>query len=190
MRKNGESGVDQDIKNGSVEYLGMDSENKECHSMKIFKGIFIIPLVVLLITAGCTSGEHATETESPDLNDASPVFTEESLAIPPADTPEGQDISSLIVGDWKIQTGDQQILFWRFHNDGTLTGGSEAGSSQITGTWSTFGFEQFIVINAAGTTSNGEHITYNMAITRDPTNGTISVDNPVEDKTWEFIRQP
>jgi len=158
--------------------------------MKIFKGIFIIPLVVLLITAGCTSGEHATETESPDLNDASPVFTEESLAIPPADTPEGQDISSLIVGDWKIQTGDQQILFWRFHNDGTLTGGSEAGSSQITGTWSTFGFEQFIAITASGTNSKGENITYTMAITKDPTDGTISVDNPVEDKTWEFIRQP
>jgi len=32
--------------------------------------------------------------------------------------------------------------------------------------------------------SRGEHITCNMAITRDPTTGTISVDNPVEDITW------
>ena len=93
--------------------------------MKILKGICMFPLVVLLITAGCTSGENATGTESPLLNDASTVFTEASLAIPPADTSEEQDISSLIVGDWKIQTGDQEVLYWRFHNDGTLTGGSE-----------------------------------------------------------------
>ena len=38
--------------------------------------------------------------------------------------------------------------------------------------------------------SRGEHITCNMAITRDPTTGTISVDNPVEDINWEFTRQP
>jgi hypothetical protein len=168
----------------------MNSENKTCHPIKIFNVIFIMLLVVLLLTAGCTTGEHATEPESPDLNEASPVFTEESLAIPPADTPEGKDISSLIVGDWKIQTDDHQVLSWRFHDDGTLTGGSEAGSSQITGTWSTFGFEKFIAINASGMNTRGEYVTYNMAITRDPTNGTIFVDNPAEDVTWEFTRQP
>jgi hypothetical protein len=158
--------------------------------MKIFKGLFLIPLVVLLVTAGCTSNENAPGTGSPDLNEASTVFTQESLAIPPSYSTGEQDISSLIVGDWKIQTSDQQVLFWRFHNDGSLTGGSEPGSSRITGTWSTFGFEKFILINATGTKSNGEQITYNIAITSDPTNGTISVDNPVEDKNWEFIRQP
>ena len=158
--------------------------------MTIFKGIVIIPLVVLLLTAGCTSGEHATGTESPDLNQASAVFTEESLAIPPADITEGQSIGALIVGDWKIQTGDDQVLYWQFHNDGTLTGGSEPGSSRITGTWSTFGFEKFILLHAAGTNSNGEQITYDMAITSDPANGTISVDNPVENSNWEFTRQP
>ena len=157
--------------------------------MNIFKGIVIIPLVVLLLTAGCTSGEQATGTESPDLNQASAVFTEESLAIPPADANEEQAISSLIVGDWKIQTGDKEVLNWQFHNDGTLTGGSEPGSSRITGTWSTFGFEKFILIQASGTNSNGEQITYDMAITSDPTNGTISVDNPVKDSNWEFTRQ-
>jgi hypothetical protein len=160
------------------------------HIMKIFKGLFIFPLVILLITAGCTSSENSTGTESPKLNDASTVFTEDSLAITPADNTEEQDISSLIVGDWKIQTGDQQVLYWRFHNDGTLTGGSEPGSRQITGDWSTFGFEKFILINAIGTNSNGEQITYDMAITSDLTNGTISVDNPDEDKNWEFIRLP
>jgi len=158
--------------------------------MKISNSIFIIPLMVLLITAGCTSGEHATGTESPVLNDASPVFTEESLAITPAEIPEGQDICSLIVGDWKILTGDNQVLYWQFHNDRTLTGGSELGSRQITGTWSPFGFEQLISIDAAGTTGNGEQITYDMAISCDPTNGTIAVDNPVEDRNWKFIRQP
>jgi len=157
--------------------------------MNIFKGIVIFPLVVLLLTAGCTSGEQATGTESPDLNQASAVFTEESLAIPPADANEEQAISSLIVGDWKIQTGDKEVLNWQFHNDGTLTGGSEPGSSRITGTWSTFGFEKFILIQASGTNSNGEQITYDMAITSDPTNGTISVDNPVKDSNWEFTRQ-
>jgi len=157
--------------------------------MKIFKGIFIIPLVLLLVTAGCTSGENATATESPELNEASTVFIENSLDIPPSDTLEEQDISSLIVGDWKIQTGDQEVLYWQFQNNGTLTGGSEPGSNRITGTWSTFGFEKFILINAAGTDSKGEQITYDMAITSDPTNGTISVDNPVENINWEFTRQ-
>ena len=157
--------------------------------MKIFKGIFLILLVVLLVTAGCTSNENAPGTESPELNEASTVFTQESLTIQPSDTSEEQDISSLIVGDWKIQTGDQEVLYWQFQNDGTLTGGSEPGSSRITGTWSTFGFEKFILIEATGTKSNGEQITYNIAITRDTTNGTISVDNPVEDKNWEFTRQ-
>jgi hypothetical protein len=157
--------------------------------MKIFKGIFLIPLVLLLVTAGCTSNENATATESPELNEASTVFTENSLAIPPSDTLEEQDISSLIVGDWKIQTGDQEILYWQFQNDGTLTGGSEPGSNRITGTWSTFGFEKFILLHATGTDSKGEQITYDMAITSDPTNGTISVDNPVENLNWEFTRQ-
>jgi len=157
--------------------------------MKIFKGIFIIPLVLLLVTAGCTSGENATATESPELNEASTVFIENSLDIPPSDTLEEQDIRSLIVGDWKIQTGDQEVLYWQFQNNGTLTGGSEPGSNRITGTWSTFGFEKFILINAAGTDSKGEQISYDMAITSDPTNGTISVDNPVENINWEFTRQ-
>jgi hypothetical protein len=157
--------------------------------MNIFKGIVIFPLVVLLITAGCISGENAREGESPDLNEASAVFTEESLAIPPADTTGEQDISSLIVGDWEIQTGDQDILYWQFQNDGTLTGGSAPGSRQITGTWSPFGCEKFIVIHANGTTGKGEQISYEMAITSDPTNGTISVDNPVENINWQFTRQ-
>jgi len=156
--------------------------------MNILKSIVIFLLVVLVIATGCTSPEHATEGESPALNEASAVFTEGSLAIP-ADTPEGQDISSLIVGDWKIQTGDQETLYWQFHNDGTLTGGSEPGSHQITGTWSTFGFEKFIEIQASGTTNDGRQITYDMAITSDPANGTISVDNPEEYIDWEFTRQ-
>jgi len=157
--------------------------------MNIVKSIVIFPLVVLLITAGCTSGEHATEGESPALNEASAVFTHESLAIPPADTTGEQDISSLIIGDWIIQTGDQEPLYWQFHNDGTLTGGSEPGSRQITGTWSTFGFEKFIEIQASGTTSDGREISYDMAITSNPTNGTISVDTPEEYSDWEFTRQ-
>jgi hypothetical protein len=158
--------------------------------MKIFKTIIILPIVLLLITAGCSSGEHAPEGESPDFNEASPVYTETSLATPPAGSSEVQDISSLFVGDWKIQTGDHQVLYWRFHNDGTLTGGSEPGSTQITGTWLPFGFEQLISVEAVGTISTGENITYDMVLTGDPTNGTISVDNPVEERNWEFIRQP
>jgi len=158
--------------------------------MNIFKGLFIFPLVVLLITAGCTSSENSTGMESPKRNDASTVFTEDSLAIPPADTPEEQGISSLIFGDWKIQASDQQVLYWRFYNDRTLTGGSEPGSRQITGDWSTFGFEKYALIHAVGTTSNGEQITYDMTITSDFTNSTISVDNPNEYKNWKFIRQP
>ena len=157
--------------------------------MNIFKGIVILPLVVLLITAGCTSGQNVREGESPDLNKASAVFTEESLPIPPADTSEEQDIRSLMVGDWKIQTGDQEVFFWQFHNDGTLTGGSEPQSHRIKGTLSSFGFDKYIVIQASDSTGNGTQITYDMAITSDPTNGTISVDNPVEKINWKFTRQ-
>jgi hypothetical protein len=75
--------------------------------MNIFKDLFIFPLVVLLITAGWTSSENSTGMESPKSNHASTVFTEDSLAIPPADTQEEKDISSLIFGDWKIQASDQ-----------------------------------------------------------------------------------
>jgi hypothetical protein len=158
--------------------------------MKIFNGIFIVALVVLLMSAGCTSSEKSTETESPKLNAASTVFTEDSLTNAPADNTEEQNISSPIVGIWKIQTSDQQVLYWQFHNDGTLTGVSEPGSHDITGTWETFGFGNYFAINAVGTDSNGEQITYDMAITSDLTNGTIYVDNPDEYKNWEFIRQP
>lgn len=158
--------------------------------MKLWKSVFMFFLVVLLmITAGCTSGEPAPEGESPDLNEAAPVYTETSLAIVPADTAEEQPISSLIIGDWKIQTGTQEVLYWQFHPDGTLTGGSEPGSRQITGTWSPFGFEKYILIQASGSTGTGTQITYSMAITSDPATGTISVDNPGEYITWEFTRQ-
>jgi len=158
--------------------------------MKIFTGLFIVTLLVLLISAGCTSSEKSTGMESPILNDASTVFTENSLTNTPADTTAEQDMRSLIVGDWKIQTGDQQILYWQFHDDGNLTGGSEPSGHQITGDWSIFGFENLITINAAGTNSNGDLITYDMELTTDLTNGTISVVNPDEDTNWQFIRQP
>jgi hypothetical protein len=146
--------------------------------------------MVLLMSAGCTSSEESTETVSPKLNAGSAVFTEVSLTNAPADNTEEENISSPIVGVWKIHTSDQQVLYWQFHNDGTLTGGSEPGSHEITGTWETFGFGNYFAINAVGTNSNGEQITFNMALNNDLTNGTISVNNPVEDKNWEFIRQP
>jgi hypothetical protein len=94
-----------------------------------------------------------------------------------------------IAGVWKIQTGDQQIFYWQFQNDGNLTGGSEPGSHQITGNWSTFGFKNLYAMNAVGTNSKGEQIAYNVVIASDLTNGTLSVINPVEYKTWKFIRQ-
>ena len=163
--------------------------DKVCNGMKSFNVIFVFIIVVLLITAGCTSDKNPAGTGSPQLNDASKVFEEDNLPNPQGDTPEEQDIGTLIAGDWKIQTGDNQVLYWRFYNDGTLTGGSEPGSRRITGNWSTFGFEKYIFVDATGTESDGEQITYNMAITRDPANGSISVDNPAEYTTWEFIRQ-
>jgi hypothetical protein len=158
--------------------------------MKIFNCIFIVTLMILLMSAGCTSSKDSTETVSPKLNDASTVFTEVGLTNAPSDTTEEENISSPIVGVWKIQTSDQQVFYWQFHNDGTLTGGSEPGSQEITGSWETFGYGNYFAINAVGTNSNGEQITFNMALTNDLTNGTVSVNYPVEDKNWEFIRQP
>jgi hypothetical protein len=157
--------------------------------MKIINHLFILLLVSLLVTAGCTSEDDAAEGVTPVLNDASAVYPEETLTISPDNTPEEQDISSLIVGNWKIETGDSQVLYWEINSDGTMTGGSEPGSTRISGKWSTFGFGEFILINAAGTTDNGEQIAYDMAITRDPADGTITVDNPDEYVNWEFIRQ-
>jgi hypothetical protein len=158
--------------------------------MKIFNCIFIVTLMILLMSAGCTSSKESTETVSPNLNDASTVFTEVSLTNAPADYTEGENISSPIVGVWKIQTSDQQVFYWQFHNDGTLTGGSEPGSQEITGSWETFGYGNYFAINAVRPNNNGEQITFNMALTNDLTNGTVSVNYPVEDKNWEFIRQP
>jgi hypothetical protein len=158
--------------------------------MKIFNCIFIVTLMILLMSAGCTSSKDSTETVSPKLNDASTVFTEVGLTNAPSDTTEEENISSPIVGVWKIQTSDQQVFYWQFHNDGTLTGGSEPGSQEITGSWETFGYGNYFAINAVGTNSNGDQITFNMALTNDLTNGTVSVNYPVEDKNWEFIRQP
>lgn len=158
--------------------------------MKIFNGMFTVALMALLMSAGCISSEKSTETISPNLNAGSSVFTEVSLTNGPADTTEEQNMSSPVVGVWKIQMGNQQVLYWQFHNNGTLTGGSEPGSHQITGTWSTLGFGNYFAINAVGTNSTGEQITYNMALANDSTNSTVSVDNPVEYKNWEFIKQP
>jgi len=152
----------------------------------------MITLLVLLISAGCTSSEKLTETESHTLNDASTVFTENSLTNAPEDNIEEQDtevqnMSSQIVGTWEIQTANQQLLYW-FHNDGTLTGGSEWDSPQITGTWKTSVFGNSITINAVGTNSTGEKISYNMVLTYDFTNDIFSVDNPDEYKNWKFVR--
>jgi hypothetical protein len=158
--------------------------------MKVFNCMFIVTLTVLLMSAGCISSEESTETVSPKLNDASTVFTEVSLTNAPSDITEEENISSPIVGVWKIQTGDQQVLYWQFHTDGNLTGGPEPGSQEITGTWETFGYGNYFAINAVGTNSNGEQIPFNMALTNDLTNGTVSVNYPVENTNWEFIRQP
>jgi hypothetical protein len=158
--------------------------------MKIFNCIFIVTLMILLMSAGCTSSKDSTETVSPKLNDASTVFTEVGLTNAPSDTTEEENISSPIVGVWKIQTSDHQVFYWQFHDDGTLTGGSEPGSEEITGSWETFGYGNYFAINAVRPNSNGEQITFNMALTNDLTNGTVSVNYPVEDKNWEFIRQP
>jgi hypothetical protein len=146
--------------------------------MKIFTVLFVAILVGLLISAGCTSSENSAGTESPKFNEASTIFTQE------------ENIGSSIIGLWKVQASDQQVIYWQFYNDGTLTGGSEPSSHEITGTWVTFDNGDYFVINASGTNSNGEQVTYNMALIMDLTNGTFSVDYPDEDKNWEFIRQP
>ena len=146
--------------------------------MKIFTVLFVVMLAGLLLSAGCTSGENPGGTESPKLNEASTVFTQE------------ENIGSPIIGSWKIQADDQQVLYWEFHNDRTLTGGSEPGSDEITGTWSAFDSGDYVLTNAEGTDSNGEKITYNMALIIDLKNGDVSVKYPDGDKNWEFTRQP
>ena len=61
---------------------------------------------------------------------------------------------------------------------------------RITGTWADFDNGDYILTNAETTKSNGEKITYNMALIIDLTNGAVSVKYPDEDKNWEFTRQP
>jgi len=156
--------------------------------MKIFNGLCIVALVVLLMSAGCTSSEKSTGTVSPKLNSSSPNVSNFVASIPKENIPE-KNTSLPIIGVWKIQTGDQQVLFWQFHNDGKLTGGSEPGSNQITGNWSPFLFKNLFIINAVGIDSNGKQIKYdNVTIAIDLTNDTASGVMPVEYKNWKFTR--
>jgi hypothetical protein len=156
--------------------------------MKI-NGIFFIALLILLITAGCLSDEKTSEAELPKLNDGSTIFIEDSLVTPPANVPADADTSSLLVGVWKIQTGNQEELYWQFHDDGNLTGGSEPDSHQVSGEWSSIGFENLVTIHAVGANSNGEMIAYDIELVTDLSNRTISIVNPDEDSHWIFIKQ-
>ena len=158
--------------------------------MKIINGLFIVALVVLLMSAGCTSSEKSTGTVSPKPSTSSPNITNFIASIPKDNLTE-KNMSSPIVGVWKIQTGDQQILYWQFYNDGKLTGGSEPGSNQITGKWSPFLFKNLFIIDAVGTDSTGMQIKYdNVTIAIDLTNGTAVGVLPVEYKNWKFTKQP
>jgi hypothetical protein len=156
--------------------------------MKIFHGLFIVAIVVLLMSAGCTSSEKSTGNISPELNTSSPNVSNLVASIPKDKIPE-KDMSSPIVGIWKMQTGDQHIVFWQFHNDGKLTGGSELGSNQITGNWSPFVFKNLFLINAVGTDNTGKQIKYdNVTIAINLDNVTASGVQP-EYKSWKITRQ-
>jgi hypothetical protein len=156
--------------------------------MKIFHGLFIVAIVVLLMSAGCTSSEKSTGNVLPELNTSSPNVSNLVESIP-KDTITEKNMSSPIVGIWKIQTGDQHILYWRFHDSGKFTGGNEPGSNQITGNWSPFVFKNLFLINAVGTDTTGKQIKYdNVTIAINLDNVTASGVQP-EYKSWKFTRQ-
>lgn len=158
--------------------------------MKIFHCIFIVALVVLLMSAGCTTNEKSTGNVPSVLTDSSSNLTNFMASIPKDNTPE-KNMTIPIVGIWRVQTSDQQIVYWQFYDHGKFTGGSKPGSNQITGNWSPFLFKNLFIIDAAGTDSNGKQIKYdNVTIAYDLTNDTASGVLPVEYKNWKFIRQP
>jgi hypothetical protein len=154
--------------------------------MKFFHGVCIIAVVVLLMSAGCTSSEKSTGNVS--LNTSSPNVSNFVESIP-KDTITEKNVSSPIVGIWKVQTGDQHILYWQFHDNGKFTGGNEPGSNQISGNWSPFVFKNLFLINAVGTDTTGRQIRYdNITIAINIDNVTASGVQP-EYKIWKFTRQ-
>jgi hypothetical protein len=154
--------------------------------MKMFHGVFIVAVVVLLMSAGCTSREKSTGNVS--LNTSSPNVSNFVAGIPQENIIE-KNMSPPIVGIWKVQTGDQQIVYWQFHDSGKFTGGNEPGSNQITGNWSPFVFKNLFLINAVGTDTTGKQIRYdNVTIATNLDNVTASGVQP-EYKSWKFTRQ-
>jgi hypothetical protein len=156
--------------------------------MKIFHGVFIVAVIVLLMSAGCTSSEKTTGNVSPKLNNPSPIASNFVASIPKENTTE-KNIHSPIVGIWKVQTGDQHIIYWQFHDNGKFTGGNEPESNQIAGNWSPFVFKNLFLINAVGTDTTGKQIRYdNITIAINLDNVTASGVQP-EYKSWKFTRQ-
>jgi len=173
------------------------------HAMKIIKALCIITFVSLLITAGCTTGEKTSGITLPAHNAASPVFSDGNLAVTPVSTVlPGQNATispgtttlqesyaDNMVGAWKTHVNDNQVVYWQFDTDGTLTGGSSPGSHEITGNWSGFFYKNAFRMQAAGTRNNGNQTMYDVVIGYDLTTGNVSVINPPEDRNWIFVRQ-
>ena len=70
-----------------------------------------------------------------------PLFSDQPLTVAPAGTTSQESYTDKIIGAWKTQADDSQVLYWQFNEDGTLKAGNTPGSHDITGNWSVSSFK-------------------------------------------------
>lgn len=157
--------------------------------MKVISGLLVVALFSLLITGGCMSGENNQSSVPGAYNTASPVVSGQIPTVSPVTTTLQENYTDQIIGAWKTEVNDSQVIYWQFNNNGTLTGGSKPGDYSITGNWSLIGFRNLFAIKAVGTNDTGVNTTYNVVIYYDLTGKNISVVTPREDTNWTFTRQ-
>lgn len=156
--------------------------------MKIERVLVFVALASLLITAGCISNEKNQNTVPSNDSTQLPVVSNQSPVVSATITLQANYIDKLI-GAWKTETNGSQAIYWQFNNNGTLTGGSEPGSHDITGRWGLIGLRNLFEMNATGTNSTGKQTTYDIVIYYDLASKNVYVVNPPEDRNWNFIRQ-
>jgi hypothetical protein len=154
--------------------------------MKIIDILLIITIASLLITAGCITGEK-TPGITPPIH--TKTLTVQSPAISPETTKLKENYADQIIGAWKTQDNNNQVIFWQFDKEGNLTGGYEPKSHELTGNWSNMGFPNLFELNAVNTNSTGFQKNYSFVFYYDINNKKVMGTGPGDYNNVTFIRQ-